>query len=625
MKHLYLLFVLWCACMSVTQAQESTNPFIKMAGRPYADYFDELDKIAYLDRGDSLDSLWVVQVAGQMREAAKISKNKKWLLEADYFEATSRFVLHIRLNKPNQEQMDSLVAVQNNELRQIIQRAKKTKAVDIELRAMFSVWCGYMWYMKNYEMGFRYTLEMDKALSTVTVEEFPFKPYFYSCLGDLYHDFQEYEKAKALYEKSAENNPTIIYEKLVLRRLWNNLGLIYRYHFNDLDKSDSCFRKILETAPQLPEQPSPTGNRNVGFTLQDEYELWVAIAKGNLGTNAYLRGDYDAAVPLLEYGMEKATENNPYNYPYAVSKALTLSDIFLLTSDLPRTKQYADRAFEFLDLDRNRDKTTVEANSEMWTWYYRAMSNYCRMSGDPVGALSYTDSADVMRIQFEEEYNLRKLHREEQRARQEKLDAEILRSKIYYRNMVVISAFTLLLLVLSVLLYRLYRQKSAFCQALILKTQQWAETETPLVQLPYKQDKKDTGIKANSDDRTEKEKTEPDEIDRQLFNNLNKLIIDKQLHLTPETTLDHVAQVMKIRRSYLSQAVNRCTGGNFTSFINEYRVKEAVRLMSNTHLSIKEIAYKAGFNDRISFYRVFKKLTGFSPDAFRNRVSSVRE
>jgi YesN/AraC family two-component response regulator len=52
-------------------------------------------------------------------------------------------------------------------------------------------------------------------------------------------------------------------------------------------------------------------------------------------------------------------------------------------------------------------------------------------------------------------------------------------------------------------------------------------------------------------------------------------------------------------------------------------VKEAIHLLSqqaSTSKSVDEIADTAGFNDRKSFYRVFKKTTGLSPTDFRKNM-----
>ena len=55
-----------------------------------------------------------------------------------------------------------------------------------------------------------------------------------------------------------------------------------------------------------------------------------------------------------------------------------------------------------------------------------------------------------------------------------------------------------------------------------------------------------------------------------------------------------------IGRNYISQAVNLCKGKNFNSFINEYRIKEAVHLLATldkTKYPIEEIGVMSGFND----------------------------
>jgi AraC-like DNA-binding protein len=114
-------------------------------------------------------------------------------------------------------------------------------------------------------------------------------------------------------------------------------------------------------------------------------------------------------------------------------------------------------------------------------------------------------------------------------------------------------------------------------------------------------------------EKTRKDDTLPDETDLKIFDTLNRLIVEKQIHLDPEISIDHAARMLGINRTYLSQAVNHITGDNFTAFINEYPIKEAVRLMSdaaNIHITIEGIACDCGFNDRFSFYRVFKKSTG---------------
>ena len=586
-------------CM-ILSAQE--NPFLKMTKEPYSHYCDILEEELYKDI-ELRDSVWAAQTAAQMREAAKISKNKKWLLEADYFEVTYRFFRSEYLNLIKLKPLDSLVVTYYiGTLRQIIHHAKKIKASDIELRAIYSIWKCYYDYVKDYEKSFTCGLELDKALATVSAAEFPHKIHYYTQIGTLYYNFNEYEMAKSFFEKGLELQSFDLNFGLT-RGLWNNMGLIYRNHYKDLEKSDSCFLKIFETAPQNPEQAYPSYME----TKQNAYNLWCYIAKGNLGYNYYLRGDYENAIPLLKTAAEKTVENNSYNYPYAAGKALTLSEIFLITNDKNQAKKYADMAYEFICLNDN-----LKRDTHLLMQYYQIMSRYHRLLGNNAKALLYSDSAATARAKYEHDFNLRKLLYANQLAQRQKLDAEILRSKTYLRNLIAIGVFVFILIALLILLYYFYRQKRAAYRALVLKTQQWAQT-------PFVPDKDKELQENNANDN-------PNENDLEIFERLNLLMVEKKIFLNTVITLDQIAQLMEVNRTYLSRAVNNCTSDNFNTFINEFRVKEAVLFMSKKEsqkFSIEGIALEAGFNDRKTFYRAFKKSTGFSPATFRSNLGST--
>ncbi|MBQ6839234.1 MAG: helix-turn-helix transcriptional regulator, partial [Oscillospiraceae bacterium] len=51
--------------------------------------------------------------------------------------------------------------------------------------------------------------------------------------------------------------------------------------------------------------------------------------------------------------------------------------------------------------------------------------------------------------------------------------------------------------------------------------------------------------------------------------------------------------------------------------LNNFRIKKAVHLLSETSSSIESIAYMVGFNDPKTFSRVFKAVTGISPRDYR--------
>jgi AraC-like DNA-binding protein len=112
---------------------------------------------------------------------------------------------------------------------------------------------------------------------------------------------------------------------------------------------------------------------------------------------------------------------------------------------------------------------------------------------------------------------------------------------------------------------------------------------------------------------------EPDETDRLLFAEIEQLI-DNGLYKESSLSLDMLAGKTNQNPTYISKAVSRCTGKTFKTWLNEYRIKEAVRLLSdknNPNISIDALAFDSGFSDRTTFYRVFKKMTGISPTDFK--------
>ncbi|MCD8379994.1 MAG: helix-turn-helix transcriptional regulator [Lachnospiraceae bacterium] len=49
----------------------------------------------------------------------------------------------------------------------------------------------------------------------------------------------------------------------------------------------------------------------------------------------------------------------------------------------------------------------------------------------------------------------------------------------------------------------------------------------------------------------------------------------------------------------------------------EYKLDEAKRLLSQTNLTVAEIAARLGYNNAQNFIRFFSKMTGVTPGKFR--------
>ncbi|WP_175443692.1 helix-turn-helix domain-containing protein [Flagellimonas zhangzhouensis] len=106
----------------------------------------------------------------------------------------------------------------------------------------------------------------------------------------------------------------------------------------------------------------------------------------------------------------------------------------------------------------------------------------------------------------------------------------------------------------------------------------------------------------------------------ELKDKLENLMDSKKLYLNHEIRLNHIADLLDISRHHASQVINENFGLSFYDFINSYRIKDAkIKLCNgfeNSSESISDIAYQCGFNNRVSFYKAFKKVTGSTPTEF---------
>ena len=83
-------------------------------------------------------------------------------------------------------------------------------------------------------------------------------------------------------------------------------------------------------------------------------------------------------------------------------------------------------------------------------------------------------------------------------------------------------------------------------------------------------------------------------------------------------TLDALAREVYLSKSYLSSMFKEETGISLTEYIAKVRVEKSKRLLTDSTLSIADVARQCGFKDQSYFTKVFKKETGTSPKKYRN-------
>lgn len=96
-------------------------------------------------------------------------------------------------------------------------------------------------------------------------------------------------------------------------------------------------------------------------------------------------------------------------------------------------------------------------------------------------------------------------------------------------------------------------------------------------------------------------------------------------YLTNHLKIDDLAHQVSLSPKLLSSLINNEFGMNFFEFINRYRLKEIKIYLAHPEMkdqSIIDLAFKAGYNSKTSFNRLFKLETGKTPSQYRKEVLS---
>jgi AraC family transcriptional regulator len=86
-----------------------------------------------------------------------------------------------------------------------------------------------------------------------------------------------------------------------------------------------------------------------------------------------------------------------------------------------------------------------------------------------------------------------------------------------------------------------------------------------------------------------------------------------------QITIGGVAARLQIHPVHLAATFRRQYGQGIVEYIRGRRIDYASRRLSDTDQPLAEIAQAAGFCDQSHFSRIFKRLTGLTPAAYRTR------
>ncbi|MCC8134044.1 MAG: helix-turn-helix domain-containing protein [Tannerellaceae bacterium] len=436
------------------------------------------------------------------------------------------------------------------------------------------------YYSERYERSFMYIQRLSGLLDKLD-DNYPYKGVYYIWAGIAYYRFNDYGKALYfLYKGLSYRKPAHISFAGNYLRAWNHLASYHHLHGN-LDSAAYYNRTLLSSRESTVGLPA-----HLTFSIS------------NLGRIEMEKGNYDLAIAMLEGGLTYMTGDHR-DREFMAGVHAALGECYLKKGATERTKSHIDKGREaikgFYEIDQyNR----IRALHALESKYYSFLGQHDK-------AETYLDSALVTTSRHEQ---LTGQHFILQ-GKQELQETEILLKNERITRQKHIILFVILigwmLLMTLLILLQQYRRKKRAYRSLAAQAKNWADSIRSL-SLPDYKENQDTHY--------------PDKEDIRLAETLYVYMQKNKPYKEFDLTLDILAERIGIGRNKLSRAINRTSGNNFKQYLNDFRIREAILLMSDPEfdkLSLDGLMEYAGFNSRSTFYETFKNITGLTPAQYR--------
>ncbi|MDR0691903.1 MAG: helix-turn-helix domain-containing protein [Prevotellaceae bacterium] len=512
----------------------------------------------------------------KMCEAARRYRSDFLQNEADFMEiAIELYPLDIL-----SENFDAKIEKMNK----LVERAVKRGDRNTECVLLFEIFQMYKTY-ENYSKAFSFARTVLQKAEALTIEECPMLRIIYSFIGDAYYRFKDYDRAFFCMKKVESLNGILFADRHSL--LIKERFAQYYASRNQIDSSDYYFRSMYDSREKV--------------RFRAAYDV---SAVSGIAANMVKRGEYDKAVPLLERWRPEALKRS---YAHAADILITLAKCFIFKKQYAKASVLIDSAQVLIATARPNDMTLREK-------LYNLQCNYYEAIGNASLTALYGDSARLVARQQAEKNNALIILRAEQELFEIEKNLKDEQIAVQQSRIFFITLISLLsLLALGILIF-FYRKKQVAYRQLVAKNIEWAGIKNNIVSEPVS----GTYSTSEKSDHTR---------EKEIVNSIYKLFEDESIYTDVNLSLPKLADYLNIpHRNYVSEAINTVCKCNFSTFINDYRIKFAIKALNNfdyDNYSFEQIAEMSGFASRQSFYNSFKIKTGLTPAVFRKNRQTV--
>lgn len=455
----------------------------------------------------------------------------------------------------------------------------------------------------------------------------------YKNIGMVYEFSSDYENAVKFYIKASEVN-----EKLndTIRNIdsYINIGGIYRL-LEQFNKANDYFNKALNLNKQknddlmfarIYNQMAITAKsveqydtaliyyqKSLSHSKAISWKKGIAAALSNIGNVYNQQEKYDKA---LKYHLQSLEIENELNHYYGIlmSKEI-IGELYIKLNNYKLAEKYISETIADAKKDNN---ISVLMNS------YSNLYELSKLKNNYIDALRYLELSKTYNdslYNIESVEKISEIETKYQTAKKEheievlNFENQIKKEQIQKKDTFIYSAIAISLSLALSLLIVLYilRQKTAAYKALVRINKEASKCDRKKEQIIVEQ------VKQNE--------IEPDKNgSTKLIDDLMACITIQKPYLNTNCTIDELAKQLNTNRQYLSQAINQTYHKNFNNFINEFRIKEARKMLiddKNNKYTIEGISKMVGFNSRNTFINSFKKYTGVTPSYFKAHAGTL--
>lgn len=463
--------------------------------------------------------------------------------------------------------------------------------------------------------------------------------------GSIYYNYSNFTKAMTFFMKGLTLCESIGYDSLTVQ-LYNNIGNVY-LAFKEYNKAVHYFNMSYVKGKKCGYNNSiylPLNNLVIAHcylhNLKSARFYMNKISKvereGNIELNQSLFNSLGAVNMNLEsydsavYYFKKAFKNESGSYK---QNCVALSNTGSAFKEMGRN----DSAVYYFNLSNKMAGKNNLLN--LMSINYKQLSQIYENNGHYKLALFYNKEYEVLKDSVLDIHNYGEVKDKQFVYEMDKIgkelellnaEKEIQYTKINSQRSILqtISIAFLLILILLIIVYIQKQKLGKSYKNLFIKNVDIIHSEAYNRELRVEYEHI-----LNSIEKVNEVNTNPripvDFRKDELLPDIKNIMDNTRTYCNIDFTLETLAELVNSNTKYVSLTINNEFGKNFNTFVNEYRIKEACRLLISPEsklYTIETIASMVGFKSKSSFNPIFKKITGLTPSQYQKiSIDSYKE